>query len=134
MEVRKQLPTSRSWWKFILLSPITLGIYPLVVMFKIADEINAVAGPHDGLKTMDYVWVLVLSPFTLGILPFVWFHKLANRMGAELHRRGIAYDFSASTFWLWSVVGALIGVGPIVFIAKFLKAMNLLNADYNEKG
>lgn len=130
----KQLPTSRAWWKFILLSPITLGIYPLVVMFKLADELNLVAAA-DGQNTMNYVWVMVLTPFTLGILPLVWFHKLSGRIGAELKRRGLAYEMSSKTFWGWAILGSLLcGVGPIVYIAKLLKAMNILNADYNEKG
>lgn len=130
----KQLPTGRAWWKFILLSPITLGIYPLVIMFKLADELNLVAAA-DGQKTMNYVWVMVLTPFTLGILPLVWFHKLSNRIGAELKRRELACEFSAKTFWGWAILGSLLfGVGPVVYIAKLLNAMNALNADYNEKG
>lgn len=50
------------------------------------------------------------------------------------HRRGIAYDFDASTFWLWGVLGSLIVVGPFIYTHKLLKAMNLLAANYNIRG
>ena len=48
----------------------------------------------------------VLAPITCGIALFVWFHNLSNRIGKELTRRGIGYGFSASTFWLWYVLGS----------------------------
>jgi hypothetical protein len=39
------------------------------------------------------------------------------------------------TFWGWYVLGTLLfGIGPFVFIHKFLKASNQINADYNQKG
>lgn len=130
---QNSLPTNRAWWKVILLSIVTLGIYPLIVFYKVSEEINLVAA-KDGQKTMNYIIVWLLTPFTLGILPIVWYHKLSNRIGAELKTRGLAYEFSATTYWGWCWLGALIGIGPIVYIAKLLNAMNTLNADYNEKG
>ena len=55
-------------------------------------------------------------------------------MGAELKRRQIDYNFGAADFWLWCILGCLILIGPFVYIHKRMKAMNLINADYNEKG
>ena len=59
---------------------------------------------------------------------------LARVMRYELRRRGIAYDFDASTFWLWGVLGSLIVVGTFINTHKLLKAMNLLAASYNIRG
>ena len=133
--VTNQLPTGRAWWKFILLGIVTFGIYPLVVLCKISTEINTVAGPHDGQKTLHFIVVALLSALTLGILPLVWYHKLSNRVGAELKRRALACELSAKTFWGWAILGFLLfGVGPLVYVAKLLNAMNALNADYNAKG
>ena len=130
-----KLKTNRGLLKYILLSIITLGIYTLVVMSKISTEINVVASKYDGKKTMHFlVAFLLLGGITLGIVPLVWSHKLCNRIGGELNRRGIDYSFSASTFWLWGVLGVLIIVGPFIYTAKLLKSMNYINADYNEKG
>ena len=130
-----QLSTNRGLLKFILLSLITFGIYGLVVMSKISTDINIIASRYDGKKTMHYCLVVfVFSWLTLGIYPLIWSHKLCGRIGDELCRRGIAYDFGASTFWLWGVLGGLIIVGPFIYCYKLFKAMNLLSADYNQRG
>ena len=129
-----KLPTGRGLLLMIILSPLTLGIYPLVVFSRISTEINTVASPHDGKHTMHYCLIyFLLTGLTLGIAPIVWFHKISNRIGNEIKRRGINYSFSAADFWLWSVLGSLILIGGFVYIYKFMKAMNLMNADYNER-
>ena len=131
----RQLKTDRGLLKYILLSLITLGIYALVVNCHISSEINEVASRYDGKKTMHYALLFFLiAPITLGIGAIVWQHKISNRIGAELTRRGQNYAFSASTFWLWGVLGSLIVVGPFIYTHKFLKSMNLINADYNING
>ncbi len=130
-----QLPTKRGLLKMLIFTPLTLGIYPLVIYSRISSEINTVASRHDGKHTMHFCIIyFLLAVITLGIAPIVWFHKICGRIGCELKRRGIDYSFGSSSFWLWNVLGCLIIVGPCVFIHKFLKAMNLLNADYNQKG
>ena len=131
----RQLATSRGLLKFILLSIITLGIYGIVVMTQVGNDINAIASRYDGKKTMHYCLLFfVVAPFTLGIGSIVWMHKISNRIGAELNRRGLNYSFSASTYWLWNVLGTLIIVGPFVYLHKLFTAMNALAADYNVNG
>lgn len=132
-EYREQLPTNRGLLKMALLGPITLGIYPLVVLCKISSEINKVAR-NDRKNTMHFLLMLLLSPITLGIFTLIWYHNLCSRIGDELKRRNIPYNFGASDFWLWCMLGALIGVGPLVFIHKFMHAMNHLNGSYNQYG
>ena len=132
-EYREQLPTNRGLLKMALLGPITLGIYPLIVLCKISSEINKVAR-NDRKNTMHFLLMLLLSPITLGIFTLIWYHNLCSRIGDELKRRNIPYSFGASDFWLWCMLGALIGVGPLVFIHKFMHAMNHLNGSYNQYG
>ena len=130
-----QLKTNKGLLKTILLSIITLGIYSLVVMSAVSSEINIVASRYDGKKTMHFLLMcFIISPITLGIGGLVWSHRISNRIGAEVKRRGIAYNFSASDFWLWGVIGSLIVVGPFVYLHKMFKAMNLMNAHYNVNG
>ncbi len=130
-----QLKTNRGLLKMILLSLITFGIYPIVVYSGISSDINQIASAHDGKKTMHYcLLIFIVAPLTLGIGSLVWCHRISDRIGAELARRGIDYGFSAMTFWGWNVLGALIGIGPLVYIHKLMKAMNLLCADYNVHG
>ena len=130
-----QLKTNRGLLKFILLSIITFGIYPLVFMSSISSNINIIASRYDGKKTMHFcLLTFVVAPITLGIAGIVWYHRISNRIGAELQRRGIDYGFGAGTFWGWNVLGALIGVGPFIYLHKLAKATNKLCADFNEKG
>jgi len=130
-----KLRTNRGLLKLILFGIITFGIYPLVVYSHISTEINSVAERYDGKHTMHYcLLVFIFSWLTLGIASFVWYHRVCNRTGAELRRRNIAYDFDAADFWLWGILGSLIFVGPFIWVHKHMKAMNLINADYNLKG
>ena len=130
-----QFKTNRNLITFILLTIVTFGIYAIVVYSKISTEINTVASRYDGKKTMHFCLVaFVFSWLTLGIVPIVWQHKISARIGDEAKRRGVYDQFGASTFWLWGVLGALIVVGPFIYTHRLLKAMNLINADYNVNG
>ncbi len=127
------LRTNRSLAKFLFLGFITLGIYDLVMMTNLTNEVNLICSRYDGKKTMHYcLLTFLITPITLGIAPLVWYHRISDRIGAELARRAIPYTFNAGTFWLWNILGALIIVGPFVYIAKLCRAMNLLNAEYNK--
>lgn len=130
-----KLATNRGLLKYILLSAITFGIYGLWLMSTVSSDINIIASRYDGKKTMHYcLLVFIVVPLTLGIAGIVWFHRISGRIGDELRRRGIAYSFSATDFWIWDVLGALIIVGPFVYIHKLFKAMNLLSENYNIYG
>jgi hypothetical protein len=130
-----QLKTNRGLAKYILLGIITLGIYPIVVMSSISSDINIIAGRYDGKRTMHYcLLIFLVSWLTLGIGVLVWYHNLSSRIGNELRRRNISYQFGAGSYWGWSILGALIVVGPFIYIYKLLKAMNLLSSHYNVNG
>lgn len=128
------LKTNRGLLKTILLSIVTIGIYPIVQMCGISNDINIIASRYDGKKTMFYLWVLLLTPITGGIASIVWYHKISKRMGDEMERRGIPYKFGAADYWLWNVLGAVIIVGPFVYIHKQLTAINRLCENYNVNG
>ena len=131
----RQLKTNKGLVKYILLSLITFGIYPLVIMSSISSDINLIASRYDGKKTMHYcLLTFIFTWLTFGIAPFVWYHRISNRLGNELNRRGIAYSFGAGSFWGWFILGSFIFVGPFIYIHKLFKAMNLLSADYNING
>ena len=130
-----QLKTNKGLLKTILLSLITFGIYPLVVMSAVSNDINIVASRYDGKKTMHFCLLLfIVAPITFGIAGIVWYHRISNRIGNELSRRGIAYSFSATDYWLWNILGSLIVIGPYVYLHKMFKATNLMNAHYNVNG
>lgn len=130
-----QLKTNKGLLKTILLSVITFGIYPLVVMSAVSTDINTVASRYDGRKTMHYcLMFFIVAPLTFGIGGLVWSHNISDRIGNELKRRGIAYSFGAGSFWGWAILGSLIGIGPLVYMHKLFKAVNLMNGHYNMYG
>ena len=130
-----QLKTNKGLLKTILLSFITFGIYGLVVMSSVSTDINITASKYDGKRTMHYCLLYFLvGPITCGIAYIVWAHKISARIGNELRRRGIAYSFGAADYWLWNVIGTIIIIGPLVYLYKLFKAINLINADFNVKG
>lgn len=130
-----KLKTDRNLLKFILLSAITFGIYGIVVMEDISMDINLIAGRYDGKRTMSYCLVMFLfSWLTLGIVPLVWSHRISARIGEEIARRKVAYQFGAGTYWGWGFFGSLILVGPFIYTHKLLKAMNMLSMHYNLRG
>lgn len=130
-----QLRTDRGLLKYILLSLITCGIYGLVAMSGVSNDINIIASRYDGKRTMHFcLLTFIVAPITFGIGSIVWFHKISARIGNELRRRNIAYSFDAGSFWLWYVLGSLIVVGPFVYLHNMFKAMNLLSQSYNVNG
>lgn len=130
-----QLRTNRSLIKTILLSLITIGFYGLFVYAGVTNDVNTVCTRYDNRRSMNYwLLILVVTPLTLGIASIVWMHNLCDRIGNELKRRGIDYDFGAGTFWLWGVLGSLIVIGPLVFLHKLFKAVNMLNESFNQIG
>ena len=130
-----QLKTNKSLVKFILLSLITFGIYGIVILSSVSNDINIIASRYDGKRTMHYCLLCFLvGNITFGIGYIVWYHKISNRIGTELNRRGINYSFGAKDYWLWNVLGSLIIVGPFIYTYKLLKATNLLCENYNING
>lgn len=69
-----------------------------------------------------------------GIGWLVWYHKLSGRIGVEQAARGLPVTVTATTYWLWNILGSLIIVGPFIYTYKLLHAMNDLCADYNARG
>lgn len=128
----KLLRTNRGMVKYFLLSIITLGIYGLVVMCHLSEEINQVASPRDGKHTMHYALVaFIFSGLTLGIVPLVWMSRLTGRIGDEINARNLPKIISKGTFWGWGFFGSLIVVGPFIYYYKLFKATNAIAQDYN---
>ena len=120
--------------KFVLLSIVTLGMYIIYCTAKMGNILNRIASPYDGKTTMNF-WLLALivGPITLGIGYAVWHHKFCARLGRELKRRDVDCSISAGTFWLWTILGIVMLIGPFIYMYKVMNAMNKLIDKYNEQ-
>mgnify|MGYP006385486135 FL=1 len=131
----RQLRTNRSMLKSLIFGFLTFGIYYIVIEDHISDELNLIVTRYDARRTMRFGWIFfIFSWLTLGIAPIVWYHRTSDRMNFELRRRNIDYSFGTSDFWLWYILGSMIVVGPFIYLHKRMTTMNLINADYNQKG
>lgn len=129
---RPILETNRSFGKSIFVGLITFGIYFFVQICKIAEETNIVCTRYDHKHTMNgYLVYLLLGPITFGIFPLIWKSSLYSRIGAELRRRQIDYEFGASVFWLYQVVGGIFVIPRLVGYNKLIEANRALNQSYN---
>lgn len=131
----RHLRTDRSMILTMLLSMVTCGIYGLLFYNSVADDINLLASRRDGKKTMNYILLFfIIGPITFEIGTLVWFHRISQRIGDEARARGCNTNFGASTFWICNVLGALILVGPFIYLYKLCKAMNMICDDFNRRG
>lgn len=130
-----QLNTKRSLLKTIFLSFLTFGIYSIVVMTSLSEDINTLASKYDGRKTMNFcLLTFIIAPLTFGLALLFWNNNICSRMQNELLRRNIDYKIAPADFWVWGILGALIFIGPLVYLHKLLNAITKLSIDYNEKG
>ena len=135
-EVEKQtkvlLKTDRNALKFILLSIVTLGVYSVIFYISLSFDIDKIARRHDGKKTFNYLFACIFALFTFSIVLAIWNYHVAERIGDELKRRNIDFEFGSGTYLGWGYFGSLIIVGPYIYAFKICKAMNLLCEDYNK--
>ena len=134
VKVTKQiLPTTRGVIKYILLSLITFGIYPLYLLHAMAKETNITCA-EDGKKTKGLLLFILFSAITFGIYAIVWWYNLANRLDKNLYANGKPSAIDGVGYLLWNIFGSLLfGLGPIIALHKLFKNLNNVNTIYNLK-
>lgn len=180
MEEKQKLTTDRSFPMYVLLDIITGHIYQAIMFSKMSKEINIVA--QDGKKTVNYMylylcligagllfalgfWVksMIITKisyvllFALIIFLFIWLFGISDRIGKELKRREVAYEFGAKSYvYLFvlpiilgpilvfilgfltksaiisSIIALPIALFSYIYFYKLIEAMNRLNKAYNE--
>ncbi len=120
-----------SFWKMLLLSVVTVGIYMIYTLFCMAKDINLLC-KGDGKDSPNFFVVILLNFVTGGVYGIYWMYlqqqrlyEAANGYGAEINDTGI-------TILLWSTVGALLfGLGPLIATYKLIESRNLIAEKYN---
>ncbi len=127
------LKTDRRFWKYLIFSIVTLGVYGIVFMCRYVRDLNTVC-ERDGKKTMNYIGACLLAIITFGVYGIIWVFQIGKRLEHGAVMRGLPPQTSGGSLLRWYLLGAFIIVGPFVARAKMIDALNALCADYNAKG
>ncbi len=129
-ENANKLKTNRGLFKTILLTIVTFGIYQLYLRHAWAKETN-IACNGDGKKTTGLLLLWLFGVLTLGIYVIVWHWKFAERTKAFLEANGKSARISGVGFFLWTWLGSMIIVGPMIALYKLIHQANAVNEIYN---
>ena len=127
------LPTNRGLIKYYLLTIITLGIYPLYFIHRVAVELNT-ACSVDGKRTRGLIELILFTILTFGIYSIFWWVFSAQRMSDHCVRNGFNARINGASYLLWCTIGCLLFcLGPIIAEYKYIHTLNDVNMIYNTK-
>ena len=121
----------RNFVLYVVLTIITCGIYGLVFLYAMIQDVNTVCD-GDGEHTRGLLGLILLSLVTCGIYSFYWYYCLGNRLAKNAPRYGMSFQENGTTVLLWMVIGSLLcGLGSWVANYIIIKNCNQLCAVYN---
>lgn len=129
------LRTNKGFWRTFFLSIVTLGIYPLYLIYAFARETN-IACARDGKKTQGLLVYLILSFISLGIYAIVWHCLWIDRCNdyLVLNRKHEGLQVSTYLLTLFLFGPLTLGIMYIIVACKMLYLQNEVNATYNAVG
>ena len=128
-----KLAESRGFWKTLLFSIITFGIYGWYLIYAFARETN-IACKEDGRKTTGLLLFILLCLVTFGIYGIVWYCMWINRCNEYLRKNNKPDGLQVSTYILTILLlgGLTLGIMYVVVFCKQLYLQNAVNSTYNE--
>ena len=123
----------RSVILLLLLTPLTLYIYPIVVFSHVGKEINRINEGKEGYKkSMAFFGALVLGLITLGIVPIVWICRVAGKIGrAAIEHKVLKPKVSGVSFFLLYFLFSWTLICPLIALCKFFHTLNKLEQAIN---
>ena len=131
MIYRTGMHTNRNFWRSLLLTIVTFGIYPLYLIELMAECTN-VACVRDNKRTRGLIPYLLLSVITLGIFGLIWHVGVIRRWRDHAEAHGETCPVTGKFFVLWMVPGVLCVVGPCIAFARLLRGFNQMCRIFNE--
>ncbi len=122
--------TNRLFWRTLLRTIITFGIYPFYMVEIIAQSTN-IACRKDGKRTWGFLSFLLLAIFTLGIFPIVWHCRVITRMQHYCAENGRSCPITKKFYLCWTLIGFPTLVGPLIALARFLRGFSVMCDTYN---
>ena len=109
--------TKKNVLMYVLLSIVTCGIWSIVWLIQLVDDVNMILGKKDGTSG---ILVFVFSILTCGIYAWYWMYKAGEAVDTWKSSKGLPFDNKGIVYLLLSVFGLMI------------VAMALLQSDLNE--
>lgn len=121
---------NRRFWKLLLFTIPTFGIYSIVFWFQFTRDLNEMN--REDKKIKNYILVCFLSLITLGIYRWVWFFYLTDRVQVTGERMGMRIKPGPGVTLSIKLFGTFVLIGP--FLANFIVIhnMNKVAAEYNK--
>jgi len=122
----------RSFWKYLLLSFVTCGIYGIYFLYGYVKDMNRLC-EGDRKESKNYIVVLLLSAITCGIYGIYWWYVQGERLHNIAPRYNVNVREKGSGILLWEILGCTImpGIGMIVVTYIMVDNMNILAKAYN---
>ncbi len=128
--VQNGMRTDRGFWRTLVLSIVTLGIYPLYIVSVIAQSTN-IACRNDKKRTWGAFAFILFSILTVGIFPLIWHCRVITRFGDYCKANGEQCVITKKFYLAWTTIGLLTLVGPFIALARFFAAYAQVGAIYN---
>lgn len=127
----KPLKTNRGFFKYLILSIITLDIYMIVFLQRFGKDLNRIRQYYGDKKRWNYLPILLISMISLGIPLIVW----VIRMYVDTHKYAQKHNVEVG-----SAVFGILGVTllsetivcPIISMVQLFKSMNNLCTEMNK--
>lgn len=119
----------RRFWKLLLFTIPTLGIYNIVFWYRFTKDLNEMNREEKKIK--NYILVCILSILTLGIYRMVWIYYLADRIkvtGEQYDRK--THPGAGVTLFFWTF-GRFVLFGPLLADFFLIRNMNKVAKEYN---
>lgn len=120
------------FWKVLLFSIITCGIYGIYVYYHLIQGLNKIC-EGDEEESPNIFKVIFFSIFTYGVYALYWSYVQSQRMYEAAKGYRAEVKEKGWTILLWETVGCvLFGTGPVIALYKIIKNYNLLAERYNQ--
>jgi hypothetical protein len=129
----KTVKEDRSLLVVVILSTLTLGIYELWYIHRLAKDVNVMCEEY-GKRTSGIVPYILLSLITFGGYRVFWWYRVADMITYAGKKRDVEMSLSPSFVMLSLVLGYFIwGIAGWVAYYGVFKGANALAEDYNRK-
>lgn len=128
----ERIRTDRSFWKLLLFSYLTFGIYEFWYYHKMVKDVNTMC-EGDGKKSPGVLVWFLLSLVTCGVYNVFWWCNMHDRIRAAAKRYDATIEQTTSGLALYHI-GAYFVMGILSWVAiyKFIDSLNQLSVAYNQ--